>query len=364
MLLVALVLAGLSGATVGRDASKITAYHFKARLSVEQSAVDASVFPNDAPLDTIEGWYEAPDHWAWDVSDSSRPTAGSMWISDGASVWYYDRPTNTYSRVSHATYVAGLPPGFADGPPVLSASILLGPLPYANAERFLAPFGQDAQRTEAVGGIIAGRPARAVIFTRGEDHTTFWLDREHPFILKYLTHNSELSVSAEITSLSLNQPLDDAPLSFEPPPDSREVPQTSSGSSRSSGSGSSGTDDRSSVPDGFLQPGDVPAGYNQTATTETSGMGDRVTYVALLFQPQGQIGAAGDHLLVEEQFRAGGLAPSQQTGTAVLVGSTTGYETMAGDLRRLIFAQGDVVVTLSSNALQFEELIKVASTLS
>ncbi len=368
LLLVALVLVGLGelfAATGRSDAAGLTSYYYKAHLTIDQQ-VDAAQtgFPNEQPLDTVEGWYQAPDKWAVNISDSQRPTAGSLQVADGAYVWYYDRPTNTYSRVSYADYYSGRSPNLEDGPPLPSGAFFIGAFPYNDPERLFGAFANQ-HRSESDGGIVAGRPTRSVTFTSGEQHVTFWIDRQYAFALKYVAHDSTLSVNAEAVEVSFNEALSGTPFVFEPPAGSRELPPPPSGPVRVTGSGSaSGSNGQSSVPGGFFRPGYTPAGFVEMASTETSGTAGQTTYVAMRYQPGGQHDAGSDYLLIEEQYRAGGLAPSQMTGSPVAVGASTGYTSRDGDVLRLVWAKGDIVVTLSSNVLPLEELIKVASSLS
>jgi outer membrane lipoprotein-sorting protein len=362
LLLVALVLAasGAFFAAVGRSETvTLTSYYFEARLTVVQADVEPDGFEHEKPLDTIRGWYEAPDKWVWDFSDSKRATTGSTQIGDGEDVWYYDRLTNTYSRVSYADYFRGRSPDLSDGPQPIIASVFVGPLPYQDPERFFRAFAVDAQRSEKDGGLVAGRPTRAMTYTRGEEHTTFWLDREFAFVLKYVSHDPGFSVSAEVLSVSFNQALPGQPFVFQPPPSAREVAPPPPGPVHEGGSIVPGV-----VPQGFLSIGYTPAGFEATGQSEASGVGGATTFVAVRYQPHGQTGTGGDYLLIEQQYRAGGLAPSQLSGTPLTIGAVTGYESSTNGALRLVWAKGDVVVTLSSNVLPLEELIKVALSLS
>ena len=367
LLLVALVLAGtgvMFAATNGDEAATLTSYYYKAHLTIDQQidAANDTGFPNEQPLDTIEGWYQAPDKWAWEVSDSRRPTAGSLQVADGAFVWYYDRPTNTYSKVAYADYYDGRSPNLSDGPPPITGTALIGALPYSDPERLFAAFAGQ-KRSDSDGGMVAGRPTRAVTFTKGEQHTTFWIDREYPFSLKYVSHDPQLSVTAEAVEVSFGEALSGKPFVFEPPPGSREVPPPQRGPVVSRGSGSAGPGQQPGLPAGFLTPGYMPAGFELTGTAASSGAGGGTTYVALRYQPGASKGGGGDYLLVEEQYRAGGLAASPSAGAPVAVGTSTGYASQDGGVQRLVFARGQIVVTLSSNALALDELVKVAASL-
>jgi hypothetical protein len=283
---------------------------------------------------------------------------GSLQVADGDYVWYYDRQTNTYSKVSYSDYYDGRSPNLGDGPPLVSAAALIGALPYNDPERLFGAFS-DQHRSESDGGTVAGRPTRAVTFTLGERHTTFWLDREYPFSLKYVSHDPNFSVTAEVVEVSFDEPLSGTPFAFKQPAGAREMPPPPRGPVESS---SSIHEDE--VPAGFLSVGHVPEGYVSSGQAREEGLNGETSYVGLRYQPRGTTGIAHDYLLVEEQYRAGGPAPSQAAGTPVAIGASTGYATHDGDAERLVFARGDVVVTLSSSTLPLSELIAVAAAMS
>jgi hypothetical protein len=64
--------------------------------------------------------------------------------------------------------------------------------------------------------------------------------------------------------------------------------------------------------------------------------------------------------VVSQQYRAGGLTQDMRVGQAVSVRNGAGYRQSAGGEERLVFEAGDIIVTLTSTALPFEELVKIA----
>jgi hypothetical protein len=64
---------------------------------------------------------------------------------------------------------------------------------------------------------------------------------------------------------------------------------------------------------------------------------------------------------LEQQMRAGGLAESHKQGRQVDVAGGKGYETSAGAERRLVWAEGDMVLRLLSD-LPLQELVRIAES--
>jgi outer membrane lipoprotein-sorting protein len=352
---VALLLASGGGST----REQLTSYYFEAHVEVVQ---DEAAFGDQEPLDTVRGWYESPGMWRWEFSDSdpARSEEGSVQVSDGQTVWYYDRPTNTYFRQSLAGYNEGKPPELTDGPPLLAAGFLIGWLPYGDKDRFFQPWGE---REERDGGQVAGLETRQVIVTLGDTTTTFWLDRELPFILKFEAKapgTPQSLVRAEITEVSLNKGVEGQPFSFEPPKDAREVDAPGRQVSSSSGSSSIGGS-TIDVPEGFLSPAYVPTGYATVSSqgTSSSTLGGQQTQFSVRLEMEGVEG----YLQLDEQYRAGGLADSQRTGQPLSIGNAEAYDQSTGAIVRLVWAQGDIVVTVMSDVLPMSELLRLAESM-
>ena len=68
-------------------------------------------------------------------------------------------------------------------------------------------------------------------------------------------------------------------------------------------------------------------------------------------------------LTIDQQMRAGGLPQSLRTGTPVSVQGSEGFRSRNGDEEQLVWSQGDVVITLRSPSLPFEELLRVAESM-
>jgi hypothetical protein len=265
-----------------------------------------------------------------------------------------------YYRHDLEEYRAALPPELAEGPASLMLGPLIGPVPPSLAAAFAAddPVGREE---------VAGRPARILQAPLSdpsrEGRTTLWLDEEFPFILKFTATGAAGSGSATATvvSVSFNDRLDADLFRFKAPPGAKEVeappPDPLFGNVVSSSTNvQTGASRTLSVPPGFLRPGYVPAGF-RPRETHTSGGQSGMTFLRLGFES-----GAGGYVTLEQQMRAGGLAESHKQGRQVDVAGGDGYETNAATERRLVWAEGDMVLRLLSDVLPLQELVRIAES--
>jgi hypothetical protein len=68
-------------------------------------------------------------------------------------------------------------------------------------------------------------------------------------------------------------------------------------------------------------------------------------------------------LQIEQSLRAGGLAESQSVGEVVSIGDAEGYLQRNGSDTALLWARGDLVLRVSSNGLELDELLRVAESM-
>jgi outer membrane lipoprotein-sorting protein len=338
--------------TNGNDAApaSLTSYYFRATIEVEGD--------DDDVLGAVLGWYEAPDRWRWDFGDGrEEPDAGAVQVSDGETVVYYDRETNTYTRQPLAEYNEGRPAELTEGPPVIAGGFFIGWLPYGDRERFFKAW-QDAVIEEDDGGKVAGRPADAVTVTRQGSSTTLWVDSKLPFVLKYESVSPggpQGVLRVEVVEIELNGDVEDEVFDFEPAALALEVeaPEGNFGRSFSGNSGSGMV----AAPEGFLTSAYVPEGYNVVGTGETYlGLG-------LLSRFSVRWESGDEYLTMVQQFRAGGLSETQKQGRHVSTEGLEGYDQSSGGVTKLVFARGDIVVTLEASALSLDELLRVAEGL-
>jgi outer membrane lipoprotein-sorting protein len=335
------VAVGLYG-TPGRSA-ELRSYYFRAVLEVQQP----EEFGDDV-LDTIEGWHGGPGLWRWSFGDSEHSEQGSVHITNNEIGVYYDRETNVYFRQPSGTF----------SPTLISSSFIIGLLPDVDPERY---FEHWPERETTPGGQVAGRETDKVTVHTSGATTSIWLDRELPFVLKYESMSAgspQSLVRVEIVEIELNEPVDADVFVFDPPPGAREVEPPGSSVS-SSGSSSSSFDGGVTAPEGFLAPAYLPPGYVVTREEGSHAgiLGDRLTRYLVLLE-------SGDsYIEVEEQFRAGGLAESQKTGEATGIAGEPAYLQVDGEVTRLVWNRGDIVITLSANALDSSELLRIAESM-
>ena len=343
------VAVGLYG-TPDKDA-ELRSYYFRAVLEVQQTGE----FDDDV-LDTIEGWYGGPGLWRWSFGDSQDAERGALHVTNTESAVFYDRPTNLYFRQPpNDGRSSGRP---STGPTLISSSFIIGPLPDGDLQRFFAPW---PERETSPGGEVAGRETDKVTVTSGGASTSIWLDRELPFVLKYEAKSDggpQSLVRVEIVEIELNGPVPAGVFAFEPPPGAREV-EPPGRSVSNSGSSSSSLGGGVTAPEGFLAPAYLPPGY--VVTREEGGHagvlgGQQTRYLVLL--------ESGDSFIeVEEQFRAGGLAQSQKTGEPASVAGEPAYLQVTEGVMRLVWSRGDIVITLSANALDGNELTRIVESM-
>ncbi len=251
-LLAVVVLAILAGVLLlsggGDDGSALRSYYFQAHLDVQsQGMVDESV------LDTVRGWWQSPDRWRWDIFDSAHPDQATVMLPDGDRVLEYDGKTNTYYYIESPSGFYGGGPD--NGPPVLPASVNIGPVAGGDVDVFLAAEQASGFAWRQVGGEdVLGHQTRVIELTSPSGGTSkLWVDDDLGLVLRYELTDPQQSVHVEMTELQVNQAIDHSVFQFQPPADAVEVQQTG----QSSGSGSSGPGGLA-VPDGFLQPAYVP----------------------------------------------------------------------------------------------------------
>jgi hypothetical protein len=80
-------------------------------------------------------------------------------------------------------------------------------------------------------------------------------------------------------------------------------------------------------------------------------------------QPGGPLASSGAYLEIEEQSRVGGLPPSLKIGTPLRVSGKEAYRSDDAGETVLTWSAGDIIVTLRSNALSLDELIKIGESM-
>lgn len=352
--------------------SELESYYFEARIDVDETE------PNDV-LNTLQGWYEAPDRWRWEISttDPARAHETVVYAADGTKVWFYEGRTNTVEVHDTETYYAGMPPEMRGLPNPVGMSVLIGPVPQLDA--VLTAMGEEQK--ELGWETVAGVDARVLEMATDDWSLTLWIHPEMPFILKSQTRSSRepttdglgphvatvepagmSEVRAEVTQLVLNQAIEAERFSFQMPPGAREVEgSTPQGAVHSRGSTSTGSQ-QLDVPDGFLRPAYLPNEY--IVTGSGSGQSNVGT-----FRTENRLHLGGGreadtpYLVIQQNWRAGGLAESQRIGQPIDIAGSQGYYEASGDETRLTWARDEIIVVLRADALPLDELIRIAESM-
>jgi outer membrane lipoprotein-sorting protein len=335
----------------GRDdegAAALPSYHFVASLAIEERTRG-----DEKPFDRIEGWYEPGKGLRWDLAydDPSLSDRGSRLFRNPQGITFYDGKTNTYTT-TELPEVDDRYPGSGFG-----VSILLGPLPAASVDEFFSAWmGATWKRTGAER--VLGLDVDVIEVTGATGGTsTFWIDPKRNFVVRYRTEEVVQSIDARMQSLEVGINIDDEVFRFVPPADAEAVSPTGS----SSGSMSSGTIGNSTVPtqEGFLAVPYVPAGYITLGSGSSQQAGDRVTSTRV------SLGVDKEAtLFIEQQYRAGGGLPAMPAAAeAVIVNGHDGFRTQANGEERLVWSDGDIIVTIRSTTLPFGELMRIAEAM-
>jgi hypothetical protein len=158
-------------------------------------------------------------------------------------------------------------------------------------------------------------------------------------------------------TLEFGANIDDNVFGFVPPADAVEVSPIGS----SSGSMSSGTIGNSMVPtqEGFLAVPYVPPGYITVGSGSSQQTGGRTTSTRVSLGIEREAS-----LFIEQQYRAGGGLPGMPAaGTPVRVNGHEGFRTKANGEERLVWSDGDIIVTIRSSTLPFDELMRIAEAM-
>ena len=183
------------------------------------------------------------------------------------------------------------------------------------------------------------------------------IDPERMFIMRWAVdgEGGGQSYSAEVTALEYGEPIDEVLFAFEPPPDAREV------SAPDSGGGCSGMTLGGlgfGVPASFLRPSYLPSGHGSSASGAESGADGCGPVATWALLEDGD----GGYVLLRQRVRADGVPAALRTGEAVRVGGHDGFASQDAGVVQLVWAEGEIVAQLTSNALSLEELLRIAES--
>ncbi|MXZ47566.1 MAG: hypothetical protein F4Z08_11410 [Chloroflexi bacterium] len=319
-------------------------------------------FGSSVERSAIRWWYApGPARWRWEIETVGTVIDDGvlLTVAGGDESWEYDDRTKVYRRgvLAHVRF----PDGVAVSP-VTSAPV--GPAHAASVDTLMASWRERGAAPEIAGeATLLGRRTQ-IVELRGASGGLMraFVDPERMFIMRWavwagVTGSGWQSYQAEVTALDYGAEIDAARFIFEPPPGAREADAEAGGAC--SGSSHSGG---ASVPaePGFLQPAYAPAGYRTVGTGSESGAGDcdPVAVWALLEA------ADGGAILLRQRFRPGGMPRLDSYWRPVVTGLDEAHRHSGSHVLSLLWRDGDIVALLQSDAVPFEDLLRIAESAS
>jgi outer membrane lipoprotein-sorting protein len=326
--------------------AQLRSYYFEATVTASQS-----------PLRTVKGWYLAPDKLRLEVAEAGK--SPSVYLIDGGVMRVYDAASNTYDerpKPDDALKLNG------------NTTLLVGPLPAATLAEYFD--GLEGGTWNVAGEEkLLGRRTEVVerdLRTVSEGTIArYWLDPRYLFVLRYESNSRNAGTTWEVTRVDYNTRIAPEVFVFQAPPGARKLETPSLGG----GSGARPNITSYSLPPGFLRPAYVPDGYVAAVIGQSvvAGGGGSITTVTVRFYGPRAAGADTVGYMVIEQTLGGQLqrpADSQEAD----VNGAPGYRSEAGGRKTLAWTVptptgAGVVVSLTSNVLGFDELLKVAKSM-
>lgn len=330
-------------------------------------AVDVEPQPDGLPdrfgfaeRQTVIRWWYAPDpsRWRWEIK-----TMGSI-IDDGAALtvvngndaWASDDRSNSYWRRTLVVVPAGvtLLPTF---------NALVGPVKAKTIDGLIDQWRERGDYSEAslVGeATLLGRLTRIVELRPSTGGVArAFVDPERMFIMRWVfdAEDDGQSYCSEVTALDYDTEIDESRFTFDAPPGAREVEARDVQSCH----GSSGPVGGAAFPaePGFLRPAYVPARYHSTASgSESSASGDcgPISVWALAEAPD------GSYILLRQRFRSGGVPRAVRSWQPADANLDEAYTVSENGVLRLLWRDGDVVALLETDAVSFDELLRIAES--
>ncbi len=319
---------------------------------------------------TIRWWFRDPGHYRQEVQlERGLGSTTLVAAAAGANLILYDRSTNSVSQGVNRR----LPDGYVV-PPIPSVASM-GPLPADSVAAFVNGWrrtGDYPKSAEIVGEeVILGRrttivdvgPTSSSTDSSGnETHggtVRLWIDPERMFVMRLATGDSAgTSFRLDVTSLRYDLPARDVSVAFIPPPGAT-VQASANGSGF--GSGSSGTSATLSGKPGFLLPSYIPPGYNPSSEGREGGLGGRTIAVEDILISQESL--PSPCLRIQQRKRADGLPAVLRTGSPTRINGHDTYRGTNGSARTLAWEQDGISVLLTADALSYEELEHVATSM-
>lgn len=339
------------------------AFYLEAEILVTDA--DSGGSPRTVDRRTATGlrwWYRDDAHYRHEFYNPRAMLEwGPRWtVADGEDVTYYDPTIGLFERSSLGEF------GFAGLYPTMSAFV--GPLPADNLDDFIAQWGERVDHIGRAGTAeVLGREVEVIEYgptsnsSGGTGDATssglgqFYVDVDAGFILRHTVDGGAGGVSfeAEVTHLELAPHFEEDPFEVDLPPGALEITDPSGSCSASSGGTSPGA---GSFSVGRTTFDNVPAGWTLAGSGAAQGAGcvTLEEWASLVREP--------GKVLIASVIAAPptGVPPARADATRVDVAGVDGYRLTEGEIERLLWVRDEVIITLSSNAATFDELLRIA----
>jgi DNA-binding CsgD family transcriptional regulator len=328
-------------------AANLTSYYYEAKVETGPKPPPPGGRPQRPTLPElypteIRSWYDATRGSRWDALDGNQLIYRR--VADADTRRTYNGQTNTYEQYPLALESTG--------------NAEVGPLPLNGIAGLYRPQDWKPAGQE----VVAGRITQIVERNVDGEVERIWVDTEYDFVLK---HESSDGMNphqmTEVTRIDYNGAVAAANLAFDIPANARELPTVTQVHSASMSLMARGLNGQPDSPEGMLEIGYVPDGHvaqGAGASTKPIGATESMTLSYVVWY--GLEHAGPPTFVVLQQYRSGGMTRDMRVGEAVSVRNGTGYDQSSGDEERLVFEAGDVIVTLTSTVLPFDELLRIA----
>ncbi len=341
-------------------------FYLEASAFIGADQINGSKLAPAAPTDpraenrlTLRWWYLDADHSRreFEVLTPSLDRQTRVEVYDGKERWSYDGARNRYAE--DPLPIPRQPMGLPD---------IIGPVGAGGIDDFVNRFGTpgdvvewrrtgsskllgrsvetiELQLSRTTGSVAPGAPAT----TTDAPITRLWFDPWTRFVLKY-ERSGNPGVIVEVTKLEDGAAIPSEKLRFIPPPGAVRAKSVGDPIGRTTSLGDSG--DESTVPaTGLLTMTYIPNGYRSENVIRTD--------IGYSFD---MVDDGGDRLSIDQRKRVEGLPTTLKTADVVsLPGGVEGYRRTEGVLRTLAFAKGGIAVLMTTTALSFEELERIAT---
>ena len=341
-----------------------------ARGFYAEIAVEVEAQPGD-PLARFGGgnsrtairWWYAPDpaRWRWEFETVGTGIDDGivLMVADGNDLWEYDNRTDVYRRVVGRYASLG-----SEAMAVPAFGVLVGPVRADSVDALMAQWrerGDDPEVTMAGETTLLGRLTEIVELRApaGGGERAF-VDQERMFIMRWEVDGADggESYRAEVVRLDYGAEIDAARFAFEPPSGARKA-DASPATSCSGGSGPIGGASFPAEP-GFLAPTYTPPGYRSAGAGAESGAGscDPVAVWVLLEA------ADGSAITLRQRFRPGGMPALDRSWRPVASDLNEAYRQSENGILSVLWRAGDIVALLQTDAVSFDDLIRMAESAS